>query len=132
MAETSVENGVIDQPSPYSVAETLDRLAVIVTGKNMRVFARIDQRAAAEAVGLVMRPMQLLIFGNPLTGTPLMEAYPSLALDLPLKALAWEAEDGQVWLSYNDPVYLAQRHGLNGDPFQAISTVMQNAVLPQA
>ena len=81
-------NGIISQPSPYSVPETIDRLAAILQAKGITTFARIDQQAEAEKVGLNLRPTQLLLFGNPQAGTPLMVAAPTIALDLPLKALA--------------------------------------------
>jgi uncharacterized protein (DUF302 family) len=125
---TPTDNGFVSELSPYSVAETLDRLEALVRAKGMTVFARIDQRAAAETVGLTMRPMQILIFGDPRGGTPLMTEYPSLAIDLPLKALSWEAEGGQVWLSHNSPAYLQQRHGLPQTPFAAVEGLMEKAL----
>ena len=128
MTEDIVASGIKTLPSPYPVAETLDRLEAVVRGKNMTIFARIDQRAAAEGAGLTLRPTQLLIFGDPKSGTPLMDKYPSLALDLPLKALAWEAAGGQVWLSYNDPEYLARRHGLDGNPFGGVNVLVGKAL----
>jgi uncharacterized protein (DUF302 family) len=116
-------NGIISQPSPYSVAETIDRLAAILQAKGITIFARIDQQAEAEKVGLSLRPTQLLLFGNPNAGTPLMVAEPTIALDLPLKALAWEAADGKVWLSYNDPIYLQQRFSLSDELVQNIAVI---------
>ena len=103
--------GIIDVSSRYSVPETLARLQSILKEKDIRVFALVDHSGEAEKAGLKMRPTQLLIFGNPKGGTPLMVAAPRLAIDLPLKALAWQDEDGKVWLSYNSPEYLQQRHG---------------------
>jgi len=82
----------------------------VLPAKNLTIFARVDHSGEAEKVGLTMRPTQLIIFGSPKAGTPLMVASPTLAIDLPLKALAWEDEDGKVWLSYNSPDYLQQRH----------------------
>ncbi|BFM38395.1 DUF302 domain-containing protein [Synechocystis sp. LKSZ1] len=108
-------NGIISQPSSYSVAETIDRLIAILQAKGITIFARIDQQAEAEKVGLRLLPTQLLLFGKPEAGTPLMVAEPTSALDLPLKVLAWEATDGQVWLSYNDPDYLKQRFSLSDE-----------------
>lgn len=102
-------NGIISQLSPYSVTETIDRIAAILQAKSITIFARIDQKIEAEKVGLSLLPTQLLLFGNPKAGTPLMVAEPTIALDLPLKVLAWQATDGRVWLSYNDPHYLKQR-----------------------
>ncbi|MGB8013291.1 MAG: DUF302 domain-containing protein [Terriglobales bacterium] len=104
-------SGVIDVPSRYSVPETLERLQSVLTEKGVTVFALIDHSGEALNAGLSMRPTQLLIFGSPKAGTPLMVAAPRLAIDLPLKALAWQDEQGQVWLSYNSPEYLQQRHG---------------------
>jgi uncharacterized protein (DUF302 family) len=104
-------NGIIDVPSRYSVPETLARLQSILKEKGLTVFAIVDHSGEAEKAGLAMRSTQLLIFGSPKGGTPLMVAAPRLAIDLPLKALAWQDEQGQVWLSYNSPEYLQQRHG---------------------
>jgi len=106
-----MERGIIDVPSRYSVPETLERLEAILKEKGITVFALVDHSGEAEKSGLKMRPTQLLIFGSPKGGTPLMVAAPRLAIDLPLKALAWQDEQGQVWLSYNSPAYLQQRHG---------------------
>jgi uncharacterized protein (DUF302 family) len=103
--------GIIDVPSRYSVPETLTRLQSILKEKGITVFALIDHSGEAEKASLSMRPTQLLIFGSPKGGTPLMVAAPRLAIDLPLKALAWQDEQGQVWLSYNSPEYLQERHG---------------------
>jgi len=106
-----MERGIIDVPSRYSVPETLERLEAILKEKGITVFALVDHSGEAEKSGLKMRPTQLLIFGSPKGGTPLMVAAPRLAIDLPLKALAWQDEQGQVWLSYNSAEYLQQRHG---------------------
>ena len=92
-------NGIISLSSQYSVTETIDRLAAILQTKGITIFVRIDQQAEAEKVGLNLPPTQLLLFGNPQAGTPLMVAAPTIALDLPLKALAWSATDGKTWLS---------------------------------
>ncbi|MBW4692079.1 MAG: DUF302 domain-containing protein [Lyngbya sp. HA4199-MV5] len=108
-------NGIVSQPSPYSVTETIDRLATILQAKGITIFARIDQQVEAEKVGLNLRPTQLLLFGSPKAGTPLMVAEPTIALDLPLKVLAWEAADGKVWLSYNDAHYSQQRFSLSDE-----------------
>jgi uncharacterized protein (DUF302 family) len=125
------ENGIVNVSSKYSVPETLERLQSVVKSRGLTVFARIDFSSDAAKVGLRMRPTQLLIFGNPKAGTPLMVASPSIALDLPLKALAWEDGDGKVWLSYNQPEYLKQRHGLPDELMKNISGIgalVQNAV----
>jgi uncharacterized protein (DUF302 family) len=119
----SENNGIISQPSSYSVAETIDRLIAVLQAKGITIFARIDQQAEAEKVGLRMLPTQLLLFGKPEAGTPLMVAEPTIALDLPLKVLAWEATDGQVWLSYNDPDYLKQRFSLSDELVKNINVI---------
>lgn len=106
------DNGIASLASKYSVPETLDRLESVLASHNVNVFARIDHSGEAERVGMKMLPTQLLIFGNPKGGTPLMVASPSIAIDLPLKALAWQDAGGKVWLSYNKPEYLRERHGL--------------------
>ena len=110
--------GFVTLRSAHSVAETLDRLEAGLTQRGIAVFARIDFSADAARAGLQMRPEQLLIFGNPRAGTPLMQHLPAVGLDLPLKALAWEDEQGQTWLAYNDPQYILQRYGL-GSHFMA-------------
>jgi uncharacterized protein (DUF302 family) len=124
-------NGIIDVPSRYSVPETLARLQSILKEKNIAVFALIDHSGEAEKAGLKMRPTQLLIFGSPKGGTPLMVAAPRLAIDLPLKALAWQDEQDKVWLSYNSPEYLQQRHGFPTELMKniaVIGTLVQKAV----
>jgi len=126
-----MDSGIVSRASPYPVAETLDRLEVVLQGKGIKVFARIDQRAEAVSVGLTLRPTQLLLFGDPHAGTPLMAAHPSLALDLPLKALAWEADGGQVWLSSNSPAYLQERHALPQEPFGAVAALLDEALREQ-
>jgi uncharacterized protein (DUF302 family) len=118
-----VNNGIVDVPSRYSVPETLARLQSIIKEKGMTVFALIDHSGEAEKAGLTMRPTQLLIFGSPKGGTPLMVAAPRLAIDLPLKALAWRDEQGQVWLSYDSPEYLQQRHGFPTDLMKNIAGI---------
>ena len=108
----AAENGIVSTASNHSVPETLDRLESIAKAKGITIFARIDFSGDAARNGLEMRPTQLLIFGNPKAGTPMMVAAPSAALDLPLKALAWEDASGKVWISYNAPEYIGARHGL--------------------
>ncbi|HKM91671.1 MAG TPA: DUF302 domain-containing protein [Candidatus Acidoferrales bacterium] len=112
---TLPDNGMVHLHSPHTVPETLRRLESLLQAKGVNIFARVDHSGEAEKVGLKMRPAQLLIFGSPKAGTPLMVASPTLAIDLPLKALAWEDADGAVWLSYNSPEYLQQRHNIPGD-----------------
>lgn len=103
---------LVTKPSTYSVTETIDRIEKVVTAKGMKIFARIDHGGEAKNVGLDMRPTELLIFGNPKGGTALMVARPTAAIDLPMKALAWEDKDGKVWLTYNSPDLLHERHAL--------------------
>jgi uncharacterized protein (DUF302 family) len=107
--------GVIRLPSHHSVGTTLDRLEALLKQRGILVFARIDFSADAGRAGLPMRPEQMLLFGNPRAGTPLMLAEPRAGLDLPLKMLAWEGPDGSVWAAYNDPRYIVQRHHLPAD-----------------
>jgi uncharacterized protein (DUF302 family) len=116
-------SGMINVPSPYSVPETVARLESVLKEKSVAVFALIDHSGEAEKAGLSMRPTQLLIFGNPKAGTPLMVAAPSLAIDLPLKALAWQDEKNQVWLSYNSPEYLQERHGFPPELIKNIDVI---------
>ena len=116
-----MNRGIIDIPSPHSVPETLKRVEALLKEKGLAVFCRIDHSGEAEKAGLKMRPTQLLIYGSPKAGTPLMVAAPSLAIDLPLKALAWEDAQGKVWLSYNAPEYLQQRHGFPADLLKNIT-----------
>ncbi len=104
------ERGLVRLPSHHSVDETLLRLQALLAEKYITVFALVDHSGEAAKVGLQMRPTKLLIFGNPKGGTPLMQAAQTTAIDLPLKALVWQDAEGKVWLTYNDPAYLQQRH----------------------
>jgi uncharacterized protein (DUF302 family) len=104
--------GVVNVKSSHSVKKTADRLESILKKKGMTVFIRINHAEGAKKIGRELRPTELLIFGNPKVGTKLMQCSQSIGLDLPLKALVWESEGGQVWLTYNDPIYLAYRHGI--------------------
>jgi uncharacterized protein (DUF302 family) len=125
------DNGMVHLPSPYSVAETAVRLESVLQAKGVKVFCRIDHSGEAEKTGLKMRPTQVIIFGSPKSGTPMMVAAPTLAIDLPLKALVWEDEAGQVRVSYNSPEYLAERHGLSEGLVKniaGIGTLLQSAV----
>ena len=115
--------GIISKPSKSSVPETLDRLEAILRTNGVTIFARIDHSGEAEKVGMKMPPTQLLIFGNPKGGTPVMLAEPLSAIDLPLKALAWQNGDGSVWLSYNDPQYIKRRFGLSDDAVKTIAGI---------
>jgi uncharacterized protein (DUF302 family) len=106
--------GMISIKSAHTVAVTADRLEKILASKGMTVFKRIDHAAGAQKVGKTLRPTELVIFGNPKVGTPLMLCSQSVAIDLPQKALIWQDAAGQVWFSYNDPQYLALRHNTQG------------------
>jgi len=107
-------NGLISVKSSHTVKATADRLENVLNQKGMTVFIRINHAAGAQKIGKKLRPTELVVFGNPKVGTPLMQCAQSIAIDLPQKALIWQDDKGQVWLSYNDPKYLAQRHGLTG------------------
>jgi uncharacterized protein (DUF302 family) len=104
-------DGLIDVKSPHSARATMDKFEAVAKERGLNIFARIDHAAGAQKVGKTLRPTEVLIFGNPQGGTPLMECAQSVGIDLPLKALAWEDAQGQAWLSYNDPAWLAKRHG---------------------
>jgi len=106
------KNGLVQIASPRSVPETLQRLEEILRSKGMTIFARMDHSGEAAKVGLEMHPTQVLLFGSPKGGTPVMVAAPSVAIDLPLKALVAEDDQGKVWVTYNSPEYLQQRHGI--------------------
>lgn len=124
-------NGMVHLHSSYAVSETLQRLESVLQSHGLTVFARIDHSGEAEKVGLKMLPTKLIVFGSPKAGTPLMVASPTLAIDLPLKVLVWEDAGGQVWLSYNSPEFLQQRHNIPGDLLKNIAgagTLLQNVV----
>jgi uncharacterized protein (DUF302 family) len=104
-------DGLIAVKSPHSVKVTVDRFEAAAKARGLNVFLRVDHAAGAKKIGKDLRPTELLVFGNPQGGTPLMECAQSAGIDLPLKALAWQDAAGQVWLGYNDPRYLAGRHG---------------------
>ena len=105
------ENGLITIRSQSSVKATIDRLEASLEESGVGIFARIDHRAGAISAGMSLRPTEVLIFGNPKAGTPLMQAKQTIGIDLPLKVLAWEDASGNVWVTYNDPAWLAARHG---------------------
>lgn len=105
-------DGLIAVKSNHSVAATADKLEAVLSEKGMKVMNRINHTAGAETAGLELRPTEVVIFGNPKVGTPLMQCAQSVAVDLPQKALIWEDEEGQVWLGYNDPDYLKTRHAI--------------------
>ena len=115
-AATQAADGLIAVKSPHSPKVTMDRLESVVVSKGMKVFARIDHAAGAASIGQPLRPTELIIFGNPKGGTPLMQCAQSAGIDLPLKAMVWQDPDGQTWLGYNDPVWIAARHGAGECP----------------
>jgi uncharacterized protein (DUF302 family) len=104
-------DGLVAVKSPHGVKDTIDRFEAAARARGLNVFLRVDHAAGAKKIGKDLRPTELLVFGNPQGGTPLMECAQSAGIDLPLKALAWQDAAGQVWLGYNDPEYLAGRHG---------------------
>jgi uncharacterized protein (DUF302 family) len=106
------DDGLVSVISRFAARETMDRLLAALPANNMAVFARIDHSANATAAGMSLRPTELVIFGNPKGGTVLIQDQQRAGIDLPLKALVWEDADGKVWLSYNDPAWIARRHGL--------------------
>jgi uncharacterized protein (DUF302 family) len=109
-------DGLIAIKSPLNAKETMNRFEEAAKQKGLTVFARIDHAAGAAKIGKTLRPTEVLIFGNPQGGTPFLECAQSLGIDLPLKALVWQDASGQVWLGYNDPAYLAKRHGAGKCP----------------
>ena len=131
----SAADGLITVKSPRSAKETMARLEEVVTKRGLNVFARIDHAAGAEKIGQSLRPTELLIFGNPQGGTPLMLCEQTSGIDLPLKALVWEDSAGQTWLAYNDPAFLARRHGVPQCPVvetlrKALAGIAEAAVAP--
>jgi uncharacterized protein (DUF302 family) len=119
----ATNKGIIDKPSYHSVEQTVENLKNILKSKGVTLFALVDHSGEAEKVGMKMRPTKLLIIGSPKAGTPLMLAAPSSAIDLPLKILVWEDSQGKVWVSYNSPEYLKERHGLPQELLQNIAVV---------
>jgi uncharacterized protein (DUF302 family) len=117
------KNGIVDVPTTHTVDQAVDKIKGILQAKGITLFIVIDHSGEAAKVGLTMPPTKLVIFGNPKGGTPLMLATPSIAIDLPLKILVWQDTNGKVWLSYNTPEYLAQRHDLPPNLVQNIAVV---------
>jgi uncharacterized protein (DUF302 family) len=117
------DNGIARVRSPFSVDETVRRIEALLRSKGLNIFAFVDHSGEAEKAGLRMRPTKVIIFGNPKGGTPLMVAAPSLAIDLPLKALIAEDDAGNVWISYNTPQYLQQRHSIPTDLMRNIDGI---------
>jgi len=112
MTQAQSDAGLVQLPCHHGVQETVERLERLLKERGLTVFARIDFSGDAARAGLTMREEQMVIFGNPKAGTPLMQAIPRSGIDLPLKALVWEDADGRTWLAYNAPEYVLQRHGL--------------------
>ena len=127
-------DGLISLSSSHGPKDTMDRLAAEITARGMTVFARVDHAAGAAEAGLPLRPTELLIFGNAKGGTPLMQSDQTIGIDLPLKALVWQDASGRTWLSYNDPSWLAKRHGLGAevDPAVKAMAAALNAVATKA
>jgi uncharacterized protein (DUF302 family) len=128
-------DGLVAIKSPHSPKDTMDRLEALLKQKALTIFARIDHAVGAARVGQVLRPTEVLIFGNPQGGTPFMQCAKTVGIDLPLKALVWQDASGQVWLAYNDPSFLAQRHGaapcpVTDDLKKALAGFAQGAVAP--
>jgi uncharacterized protein (DUF302 family) len=121
--------GLTTIPSDFSVAETIDRLASFVTAKGLTVFSRIDHARNALQEGLQLRPTELIIFGNPKAGTLLMQEKQTSGIDLPVKALAWEDESGKVWLTYNEPRWIAERHALTDKSAPTIKAIEEGMIL---
>jgi uncharacterized protein (DUF302 family) len=105
-------DGLVSKKSDFAASETLDRLETVLKKKGITIFARVSHSAGAEGAGIALRPTELLIFGNPKLGSHFFTSRQTAGIDLPMKALAWEDADGQVWLTYNDPQYIADRHGI--------------------
>ena len=116
-------HGLITVASRFSVSETLDRLTAALTSAGLQVFARIDHANGAEDVGMQLRPTELLLFGNPKGGTPLMQDKQTAGIDLPVKVLTWEDEEGKVWLTYNEAEWIAARHGLGAASKSAVEAI---------
>ena len=114
MTAINAEKGLVTMQSNHSVQDTADKLAAIIESKGMKVFARVDHQKNAQSVDLTLRPTQVIMFGNPKAGTPLMNCEQSVAIDLPQKILISEDADKKVWLSYNNPEYLKDRHNIKG------------------
>ena len=125
-------DGLTTLRSNHGPKDTMDRLEAAVTARSMTVFARIDHAAGGVGVGLSLRPTELLIFGNAKAGTPLMQAAQSIGIDLPLKALVWQDEAGDTWISSNDPSWLAKRHGVDDLPQVGMMAAALDAVMREA
>ena len=128
------DNGLVSVQSRVSASETLDRLLSAIAARKLTVFARVDHAAGAASVGMPLRPTEVVLFGNPKGGTPLMQECQTAGIDLPLKALVWQDAEGKVWLTYNDPAWIGQRHGLGGASAPAANamTALMGALAQEA
>jgi len=126
------DDGLVSIESKFSARETAARLLAALPARNMAVFGRVDHAANAAAAGMTLRPTDLIIFGNPKGGTVLMQARQRAGIDLPLKALIWEDADGKVFVTYNDPAWIARRHGLDNDAAVQAMTAAMNAIVQEA
>jgi uncharacterized protein (DUF302 family) len=136
VSSAGAADGLIAAKSPHGAKDTMNRFEELARQRGLNVFARIDHAAGAAKVGKSLRPTELLIFGNPQGGTPFMECAQSVGIDLPLKALVWEDASSQVWIGYNDPVFLARRHGADQCPAaenlgKVLAGLVETAVAPQ-
>jgi uncharacterized protein (DUF302 family) len=120
--------GIAKVPSPRNTAKTVERFEAILKEKGIHLFARVDHAEGAAKVKLALRPTALLIFGNPQVGTPLMQSQQTIGIDLPLRVLVFEDEKGKTWVAYNDPAYLAKRHGINdrGETVKAMTAALKS------
>ena len=121
--DKATNNGIVDKPGNHSVDEIVEKLKQILQSKGVTLFATVDHSGEAAKVGMKMPPTKLLIFGSPKAGTPLMLATPSVAIDFPLKILIWEDTQGKVWVSYNSPSYLQERHCIPAELMQNIAII---------
>ena len=126
------ENGLITLASRHSAGETIKRVLAALSARDMTVFARVDHAANAAAAGMPLRPTEVVLFGNPKGGTALMQDQQTAGIDLPLKVLVWEDANGTAWLSYNDPQWLAERHGLGGKSAAAVAAMATAYACPGA
>jgi uncharacterized protein (DUF302 family) len=117
------QDGLISIASQHSAPDTVDRLLAALAKRSLTVFARVDHAVGAASIGLPLRPTEVVLFGNPKGGTALMQDQQTSGIDLPLKALVWEAADGKVFLTYNDPHWIAQRHGLGATSARAVEAL---------
>ncbi len=127
---TDTTSGIIRFTSPWAFNETVERIEALFEAKKIKLFTRIDQTAEAATVGLTLRPTTLLIFGDLAKGTPLMDTYPGVAIDLPLKALVWETAPGEVYIGLTSPEFLQQRHGLPNAPFAEVVRLFTTFINP--